>query len=63
MRKPKVNDIFENRLPLGSHNFVSVIKIENNDVTFRNLTMLDVFILSREVFDMYYKFVEQTENK
>lgn len=63
MRKPKVNDIFENRLPLGSHNFVSVIKIQNNDVTFRNLTMLDVFTLSREVFDMYYKFVEQIENE
>ena len=59
MRKPKVNDIYENRLPLGSHNFVSVIKIENNDVTFRNLTMLDVFTLSREVFDMYYKFVSE----
>ena len=59
MRKLKVNDIFENRLPLGSHNFVSVIKIENNDVTFRNLTMLDVFTLSREVFDMYYKFVSE----
>ena len=63
MRKLKVNDIYENRLPLGSDQFVSVIKIENNDVTFRNLTMLDVFTLSREVFDMYYKFVEQTENK
>ena len=63
MRKLKVNDIFENRLPLGSHNFVSVIKIENNDVTFRNLTMLDVYTISKELFDMYYKFAEQIENE
>ena len=63
MRKLKVNDIFENRLPLGSHNFVIVMKIQNNNITFRNLTMLDVFTLSREEFDYYYKFAEQTKNK
>lgn len=59
MRKPKVNDIFENRLPLGSHNFVIVMKSQNNNITFRNLTMLDVFTLSREEFDYYYKFVSE----
>ena len=59
MIKPKVNDILENRLPLGSDNFVVVIKIQNNDVTFRNLTMLDVFTLSKEELDCYYKFPDE----
>jgi hypothetical protein len=59
MRKPKVNDILENRLPLGSDNFVVVIKIQNNDVTFRNLTMLDVFTLSKEELHCYYKFPDE----
>ena len=63
MGKPKVNDILENRLPLGSDQFVVVIKIQNQHVTCRNLTMHNIFTLSREEFDYYYKFLDTTENK